>query len=101
MDLYNIPNDDGKRYRLKKFVEYQHEVPSIHYRVLGEYIKKYMGGKEFNEKKVEDKVGMVMRSHEKYKSIGLKAIKINPSKVSKDKLLGKFFKTVEKYREDN
>lgn len=46
MDLYNIPNDDGKRYRLKKFVEYQHEVPSIHYRVLGEYIKKYIPDKD-------------------------------------------------------
>lgn len=39
MDLYNIPGDTGKRWRLNKFVEYQHEVPSIHYRVLGEYIK--------------------------------------------------------------
>lgn len=39
-DLYNIPNDDGKTYRLKKFVEYQHEVPSIHYRFIGEWIKK-------------------------------------------------------------
>ena len=37
-DLYHIPNDDGKTYRLKKFVEYQHEVPSIHYRFLGEYV---------------------------------------------------------------
>lgn len=40
MDIYNIPGDDGKTYRLKKFVEYQHEVPSIHYRMLGEYVKK-------------------------------------------------------------
>ena len=40
MDIYNIPGDDGRNYRLKKFVEYQHEVPSIHYRVLGEYVKK-------------------------------------------------------------
>lgn len=40
MDLYNIPGDTGKYWRLDKFVEYQHEVPSIHYRVLGEYIKK-------------------------------------------------------------
>lgn len=39
MDLYNIPGDTGKDWRLNKFVEYQHEVPSIHYRVLGEYIK--------------------------------------------------------------
>lgn len=39
MDIYNIPNDNGKDYRLKKFVEYQHEVPSVHYRVLGEYVK--------------------------------------------------------------
>ena len=39
-DLYNIPGDTGGEWRLKKFVEYQHEVPSIHYRVLGEYILK-------------------------------------------------------------
>ena len=38
MDLYNIPGDTGKDWRLNKFVEYQHEVPSIHYRVLGNYI---------------------------------------------------------------
>lgn len=42
MDLYNIPGDTGKNWRLNKFVEYQHEVPSIHYRVLGEYIKRYI-----------------------------------------------------------
>lgn len=41
MDLYHIPNDDGSYYRLYKFVEYQHEVPSIHYRFIGEWIKKY------------------------------------------------------------
>lgn len=39
MDLYHIPGDTGKYWRLDKFVEYQHEVPSIHYRVLGEYVK--------------------------------------------------------------
>lgn len=42
MDLYSIPGDTGGDWRLNKFVEYQHEVPSIHYRVLGEYIKKYV-----------------------------------------------------------
>lgn len=41
MDLYNIPGDTGKDWRLNKFVEYQHEAPSIHYRILGEYILKY------------------------------------------------------------
>ena len=40
-DIYHIPQDDGKEYRLKKFVEYQHEVPSIHYRFLGEYIRRH------------------------------------------------------------
>lgn len=40
-DLYHIPGDYGKDFRLKKFVEYQHEVPSIHYRFLGEYIKRH------------------------------------------------------------
>lgn len=38
-DLYHIPHDDGETYRLRKFVEYQHEVPSIHYRFMGEWIK--------------------------------------------------------------
>ena len=42
MDLYNIPGDTGGTWRLDKFVEYQHEVPSIHYRVMGEYIKRYV-----------------------------------------------------------
>lgn len=45
-DIYNIPGDDGKKYRLKKFVEYQHEVPSIHYRFLGEYIKRHSLSKD-------------------------------------------------------
>ncbi len=38
MDLYHIPNDDGANYRLYKFVEYQHEAPSIHYRFIGNWI---------------------------------------------------------------
>ena len=38
MDIYHIPNDNGKDYRLKKFVEYQHEVPEVHYRFIAEYI---------------------------------------------------------------
>lgn len=42
MDLYNIPGDSGGDWRLTKFVEYQHEVPSIHYRVLGEYVKRWV-----------------------------------------------------------
>lgn len=42
MDLYHIPQDNGVDWRLHKFIEYQHEVPSIHYRVLGEYIKLYV-----------------------------------------------------------
>lgn len=46
MDLYHIPGDTGKDWRLNKFVEYQHEVPSIHYRVLGEYIKRYVSDKD-------------------------------------------------------
>ena len=33
-----IPNDTGHPYRVKKFIEYQHNVPSIHYRTLGQYI---------------------------------------------------------------
>lgn len=45
-DLYHIPHDDGQTYRLRKFVEYQHEVPSIDCRFLGEWIKKYNVSKE-------------------------------------------------------
>ena len=47
MDLYHIPGDKGNLWRLDKFVEYQHEVPSIHYRVLGTYIKKYVKSKDY------------------------------------------------------
>lgn len=41
MDLYDIPGDKGGWWRADKFIEYQHEVPSIHYRVLGEYVYRY------------------------------------------------------------
>ena len=40
-DIYHIPQDTGFPWRLDKFVEYQHEVPSIHYRFMGEWIKKH------------------------------------------------------------
>ena len=40
VDLYNIPHDDGKTYRLKKFVEYQHKVPAIHPITLMRYTEK-------------------------------------------------------------
>lgn len=40
MDLYNIPGDNKVDYRLKKFVEYQHNAPSVHYRFLGEWLNK-------------------------------------------------------------
>lgn len=46
MDLYHIPGDTGGDWRLNKFVEYQHEVPSIHYRVMGEYIKAFIPSKD-------------------------------------------------------
>lgn len=39
IDLYNIPNDDDKNYRMDKFVEYQHKVPAIHPITLMKYIK--------------------------------------------------------------
>ena len=38
VDLYNIPNDDGKTFRLKKFVEYQHEVPATDFRFVCRFI---------------------------------------------------------------
>lgn len=46
MDLYNIPGDTGGKWRLNKFVEYQHEVPALNYRFLGEYIKKHILDKD-------------------------------------------------------
>lgn len=45
-DLYFIRGDYGHPWRLKKFVEYQHEVPETHYRFIGEYIKKFVGDKD-------------------------------------------------------
>lgn len=39
-DLYHIPGDNGKDYRLKKFVEYQHEVPATDYRFVAEYCRR-------------------------------------------------------------
>lgn len=39
-DLYHIPHDDGKTYRLKKFVEYQHEVPPVHYPLIAEKLNR-------------------------------------------------------------
>ena len=41
VDLYNIPGDDGKDFRLRKFIEYQNAVPEIHFRFLGEYVKRH------------------------------------------------------------
>lgn len=37
-DLYHIPNDDGQTYRLKKFVEYQHEVPAVDSEFLSKWV---------------------------------------------------------------
>jgi len=34
-----IPQDNGKDYRVKKFVEYQHEVPPVHRAILINYVK--------------------------------------------------------------
>lgn len=39
-DLYHIPGDNGKDYRLKKFVEYQHEAPATDYRFVAEYCRR-------------------------------------------------------------
>lgn len=40
-DIYNIPGDNHKTYRLEKFVEYQHEAASINERFMGEWIKRH------------------------------------------------------------
>lgn len=36
-DIYHIPNDDGKSYRLRKFVEYQHNAQPVDSRFLKTY----------------------------------------------------------------
>lgn len=36
-DIYHIPNDDGKTYRLRKFVEYQHNAQPVDSRFLKAY----------------------------------------------------------------
>lgn len=38
-DIYHIPNDDGKTYRLKKFVEYQHEAASTDCPFVAQYCR--------------------------------------------------------------
>ena len=41
IDLYNIPGDNHTNFRLKKFVEYQHEVPATDFRFVCAYIEKH------------------------------------------------------------
>lgn len=61
-DIYHIPGDDGKTYRLEKFVEYQHEVPETHYRFVGEYSRR----KKFNN---NQKVNIAFLLSETYSEI--------------------------------
>lgn len=41
VDLYNIPGDNHTDFRLKKFVEYQHEVPATDFRFICAYIDRH------------------------------------------------------------
>lgn len=45
-DLYKIPNDDGKTYRLQKFVEYQHKAQAVDSRFLRAYVQKEQFSKD-------------------------------------------------------
>lgn len=41
VDLYNIPGDNHKDFRVRKFVEYQHEVPATDFRFVCAYIDRH------------------------------------------------------------
>lgn len=56
------------------------------------------GGKPVKEELIQAKWGMVFRSHKKFKDAGFTTVKVDSSKVSKDKMLSAFLRTINKYR---
>ena len=55
------------------------------------------GGKPINEEAVRGKWEMVARNVSAFAEAGFTSVKVNSAKVSKDKMLQAFFKTVRKY----
>lgn len=58
------------------------------------------GGKPVKEGQIEYKWKIVQRNIQKFKNEGFITLKVDTSKVSKDDMLPKFLKTVNKYKED-
>ena len=71
-------------------------MPSVD--VCLERIQQRNGGKPIKEDLVANKLGMVYRSHKKFKAAGFTTVRVNTEKVPKSKMQAAFFKTIEKYR---
>lgn len=65
-----------------------------------ERIYKRNGGKPIKEAAVIQKWGMVQRAAKKFKDAGFSTINIDNSGTSKDRMLSRFLKIVEKYRKE-
>lgn len=63
-----------------------------------ERIQSRNGGKPIKEDLVAGKRASVARSHEKFKQEGFTCVKVDSSRVPKERMLNAFFKTVNKYR---
>lgn len=63
-----------------------------------ERIQSRNGGKPIKEDLVAGKRISVARSHEKFKREGFTCVKVDSSRVPKERMLNAFFKTVNKYR---
>lgn len=63
-----------------------------------ERIQSRNGGKPIKEDLVAGKRASVARSHEKFKQEGFTCVKVDSSRVPKERMLNTFFKTVNKYR---
>ena len=58
------------------------------------------GGKPVKEEQIEYKWKIVQRNIQKFKNEGFITLKVDTSKVSKEDMLPKFLKTVNKYKEE-
>lgn len=63
-----------------------------------ERIQSRNGGKPIKEDLVAGKRASVARSHEKFKQEGFTCVKVDSSRVPKERMLNAFFKTINKYR---
>ena len=63
-----------------------------------ERIQKRNGGKPIKEDLVAGKRISVARSHEKFKQEGFTCVKVDSSRIPKERMLNAFFKTVNKHR---